>query len=690
MQTSKNHKIYGIIRAVILIALTLAAMSLGVLRLMKIQVVDGTAYHEEAESASEINQVISSPRGEITDINGRTLIGNQLGYNIIIEKAFFPSDDSEMNRIIIETIRILEKNEAEWNDTLPITKTKPYYFLPDSDSEIARMRSNINVQVYADADDSIEAMVKLYGVSEDYTDTEKRQICGVRHEMVLRSFSLENTYTFASDIPLTAVVELKEAVYRLPGTDVVAEAIRFVAIGDAAPHLIGTTGAITAEEYADLRDSGYALNDSIGKNGIELALESELRGVKGVRTLEMWGSEVYSDTVTTPPVPGHTVKLTIDINYQRKVQKILANHITWLQNQDHISKKGENASGGAIVVLDAKNGAVLAAATYPTYDLAKYKTDYTELINDPALPLYNRATNGLYRPGSTFKTVTATAALNEGYLDTSTYINCNGVYHYWSDYQPKCTGWHGRINVITALEKSCNIFFYEVGRIMGIDMLSTYAEAYGFGLPTGLETGGANGWFATPERFEELGLDWQQGVVVQAAIGQSETNVTPMHLAVLASTIANDGKRYAPHLVDSIYSYNMEDLISRKQPEILNVIEDKSGNTFSVIKDGMTRAANFTEYTYPNEEQYFAPYLLSELPEAAAIKTGTPQMTSSEDTGSAFIGFYPADDPQIAFAGFVEHGEWSKLMIRQFIEAYLNDYYIVKNPVIIPKENETT
>ncbi|MDR0992764.1 MAG: hypothetical protein LBL87_07740 [Ruminococcus sp.] len=688
MQTIKNNKIFGLIRAVILIVLTLAAMSLGVLRLMKIQVVDGTAYHEEAESASEINQAIFSPRGEITDINGTTIVGNQLGYNIIIEKAFFPADDSEMNRIIIETIRILEKNGAPWNDTLPITAAKPYLFLPDSDSEIARMRSNIRVQVYADAADSIDAMVKLYGVSEDYTDTEKRQICGVRHEMVLRSFSLENTYTFASDIPLEAVVELKEAVYRLPGTDVTAEAIRYVAIGDAAPHLIGTTGPITAEEYAALRGTGYALNDFIGKNGIELALEDELRGIKGVRTLEMWGSEVYSDTVTTQPIPGHTVKLTIDIKYQRKVQKILANHITWLQNQTHINKKGENASGGAIVVLNAKSGAVLAAATYPTYDLSKYKLNYAELINDPALPLYNRATNGLYRPGSTFKTVTATAALNEGYLDTSTYINCNGVYHYWSDYQPKCTGWHGRINVITALEKSCNIFFYEVGRIMGIDMLSNYASAYGFGQPTGLETGGANGWFATPERFEELGLDWQQGVIVQAAIGQSETNVTPMHLAVVASTIANDGTRLAPHLVDSIYTYNMESLVSIKQPQVMNTIEDKSGNTFSVIKQGMTRAANFTEYTYPSEEQYYAPYLLTGLPEPTAIKTGTPQMTSSEDTGSAFIGFYPAEDPQIAFAGFIEHGEWSKLMIRQFIEAYLNENYVVKNPVTPPKTEE--
>jgi penicillin-binding protein 2 len=656
---------------------------------MKIQVVDGTAYSDEAESASEINQIISSPRGEITDINGTTIVGNKLGYNVIIEKAFFPTDQNEMNRIIIETIRILEKHDAVWNDTLPITKTKPYRFLPESDSEISRMRANISVQVYATAADSVDAMIKLYGVDESYTDSEKRLICGVRHEMVLRSFSLENIYTFASGIPLEVVVELKEAVYRLPGTDVVAEAIRYVAIGDAAPHLIGTTGAITAEEYEAYRDEGYALSDSIGKNGIELALEDELRGVKGIRTLEMWGREVYSDTVTTPPDPGHTIKLTFDIDYQRKVQKVLENHILWLQNQTHVSKKGENATGGAIVVLDVSDGGVLAAATYPTYDLSLYKTDYINLINDNSLPLYNRATNGLYRPGSTFKTITATAALNEGYVDTSTRISCNGIYTYWSDYQPKCTGFHGRIDIVTAIEKSCNIYFYEVGRIMGIDMIDNYAAEYGFGLPTGLETGGASGWVASPKRFEELGLDWQQGVVVQAAIGQSETNVTPMHLAVQALTIANDGKRYTPHLVDSIYSYNMDELISVTNPQVAAEIPDKSGVTFDSIKKGMTRAANFGLYSYPSESQYFAPYLLSELPEATAIKTGTPQMTSAEDTGSAFIGFYPAENPQIAFAGFIEHGEWSKLMIRQFIEAYLDENYVVKNPVLTAGETES-
>ncbi|MDR0904538.1 MAG: hypothetical protein LBM59_07890 [Ruminococcus sp.] len=665
-------KISEIVRTFLFVALTLTLFGLGVIRLMKIQVVDGGDYADEALLTRTALQVINSPRGEITDVTGRRLVSNKVGYNVITEKAFFPTDNASQNRIINDTANILTSFDAPFIDSLPITKTRPYSFLPDRESDIAKLRKNINVQPYATASDCIEAMKLKFEIADSYTADEVRTISGIRHEMILRSFSLENTYTFAEDIPLEAVAKLKENTYRLDGIDVIAEAIRVVNIGDAAPHLIGTTGAITADEYESLE--GYALNDSLGKSGIELALEPELRGTKGIRTFTMYDGNVISDEITTDAVPGHSIKLTFDVAYQREVQKTLESHISWLQNQTHMNKKGEAATAGAIVVLDAagdNNGAVLAAATYPTYNLADYKTDYAALNADPSLPLYNRATSGLYRPGSTFKTVTATAALNEGYIDLDTTIVCNNVYHYWSDYQPRCTGWHGRINVITAIEKSCNIFFYEVGRVMGIDLIDRYADYYGFGQATGLETGGAAGWVASPALFEQKNLDWQAGLVVQAAIGQSETNVTPMQLAVLASTLANDGKRYRPHLVDSIYDYNLNTLVSKTAPEVLFEIPEKSGITFSSIRDGMKRAANFTAYSYPNEEQYGKSYLLSDIPGGVAIKTGTPQMTSAEDTGSAFIGYYPADNPEIAFAGFIEHGEWSKLMIREIIENYI-------------------
>lgn len=217
---------------------------------------------------------------------------------------------------------------------------------------------------------------------------------------------------------------------------------------------------------------------------------------------------------------------------------------------------------------------------------------------------------------------------------------------------------------------------------MGIDMIADYASQYGLGENTCLETGGYKGKIATPDTI----LDWQAGLIVQVAIGQSETAVTPLQMAVQASTIANRGVRLQPYMVDSIHTYNMEELVSKTEPAVVHTIPDKTGETFDLVIDGMKRAAAFSPYSYPAQKDYYTPYLLTDLPKEAAIKTGTPQMTTAEDTGSAFIGFYPADDPEIAFSGFVEHGEYSKFMIRQIIEAYYDKNYTPAKPVIAPPE----
>lgn len=209
---------------------------------------------------------------------------------------------------------------------------------------------------------------------------------------------------------------------------------------------------------------------------------------------------------------------------------------------------------------------------------------------------------------------------------------------------------------------------------------------YGLGQDVELETGGYTGRIATPDSLFEYGLEWQAGLIVQVAIGQSETAVTPLQMAVQACTLANRGVRYKPYVVDSVHTYNMESLVKKTQPEIVSTIPDKTGQTFDLIIQGMEQAADFVPYSYPKVSDYYTPYLLSELPDQAAIKTGTPQMTTAEDTGSAFVGFYPADDPVIAFSGFVEHGEYSKFMIRQIIEAYYDKNYEPADPVVLSEE----
>lgn len=669
------------IRSVFFVAITLGAMALCAVDLMKIQVVDGAMYEEKAQSTVLAEQTVSAPRGEIVDKNGNELVSNKVGFSVVIEKAFFPSEKSEMNRIVLEIAEILQKDSIDWIDTLPISKTQPYTFEKDRESDIAKLRKNISVQPYATAEDCIAAMSDLYSVDSSYSDEQKRIIVGIRYEMFIRSFSLSNKYTFAQDIPMDTVVKLKECSMTLDGMDISEDAVRVYKSGNTAPHIIGTIGSINADEYDELKSSGYALNDKLGKSGIEKAMESVLRGKSGTRSIELMNGIVVSDKVTKDAVPGNTVKLTFDSAYQQKIQTILQNHIYWLQHQTSFDAKGTAASAGAIVVTDVSTGAVLAAATYPSYDINDYLENYSAVANGDNSPLLNRVTSGLYRPGSTFKTVTATAALNDRVITPNTIITCNKVYTYWDDYQPKCTGWHGSINVVTALEKSCNIFFYDTGRLLGIDRLSEYAGLYGFGKSTGIETGDASGYFACPDTFKARKLEWQAGLVVQAAIGQSETYVTPLQMCMQASTIANHGIRYKPYLVDSVYTYNMESLVSTTQPTIAETIPDTTGYTYDTIIQGMKKAADFAAYSYPTENEYYTDYLLTKLPEQAAIKTGTPQMTSSDDTGSAFIGFYPADNPRIAFSGFIEHGEYSKLMIKQIIQAYYNENYAVPSPV---------
>lgn len=678
------------LRFVLLMAITLFLMSTGAVRIMKIQLVDGSEYLAKSQSTNTATQVISAPRGEITDVNGDYIVSNKAGFNVVIEKAFFPSDNKECNRIILSVADVLESEGTVWEDVLPISADAPFEYLPDKDSDIARLRKNIGVQVYATAEECIIAICNKYDISEEYTDRERRIIAGVRYTMLVRDFSVSNRYTYAEDVPMTAVIRLKELTYELDGMDIVQEAVRVNNVGDVVPHLIGTVGAISAEEYEELKGSGYALNDTLGKGGIEKAMESTLRGTKGTRTLEILDGAVVSDKITEEAVPGNTIKLTVDSEYQRTVQTILENHIYWLNNQTYSEAKGTGADAGALVVLDANNGALLAAATYPTYDLNDYLVDYASVANGENAPLTNRATSGSYRPGSTFKTVTAVAALNEGIIAPGDEIECKKVYTYWDDWHPECLGYHGRINVIEALRESCNIFFYDVGRVTGIDVISDYASRFGLGEDMGLEIGRGikKGYIATPETFEARGLTWQAGNVVQAAIGQSDTYVTPLQMAVQAMTIGNHGLRYETYMVDSVYTYNMESLVSRTQPEAKQVIEDKTGYTFDTVIDGMVEAGSFDAYYYPSEEDYYTDsYLLTALPEKTAIKTGTPQIRSKDDVGSAFIGFYPADDPQLAFAGFVENGEYSKLMIREIISAYYDEFYHIEK-LEAPNEDE--
>ena len=661
-------KIIPKLRTIVLVIIIVIALVLSLVRLMKLQIVKGEEYLSQSVKRTIGTQQITAPRGEIVDINGNPIVKNEAGFNVVIQKAFFPDDYKEQNAIIMKVINILKSQDTAWVDTLPITTTYPLKYLDDKDTEISKAKNILRLNTYATAENCIDELISTYEISDEYTEKQKRLIAGVRYQMLATEFSISNDYIFAENVSDEVVAKISELSFLIDGIDIKETPVRVYVDGTVLAHSIGTIGPIYAEEYAELKENGYGFNDKIGKSGVEKAMESVLRGQDGLKSIAIGSDDDDVEIkVEEPAIAGNTVKLTIDAEFQKKCQDILADAIKRLNDQpDDEFAKGRDAQGGAIVVTDAKTGAVRALVSYPSYDINDYINNYSEVANGENSPLLDRATKGLYRPGSTFKPITAVTLLNEGLITPETEFFCGG--HYKFNMNCWNLSGHGDINVTHAIEESCNIFFYKAVQLTNIETLLEYETHFGLATPSTLEIGGATGYLASPETLEKLNLTWSLGQYIQAAIGQSEILVTPLQMAEEALTIANRGVRYNPYLVDSIWDYNQQTMISKTQPVIANTIEIKEDEVFEPVINGMIAAAKDHTYGFTNVFPY-QEYTLRNLPKQAAIKTGSPQMTD-DITSSAFIGFYPADDPEIAFSGYIEYGDNSKYMIRKIIDAY--------------------
>lgn len=673
-------KISKNIRLIIIFVSIAGLLVLTFVRLLKLQIVNGEDYRKQSVSRTVGIQEIAAPRGEIVDVNGNPIVKNHAGFSVVFQQAFFPKEYKDQNAEILEVINILKKQNVAWIDELPVSMTKPYTYIDGKDTDIKKTKTNLRLNDYATPDNVIDKLVSKYEIDEKYTDEEKRQLAGVRYMMFKGQFSVNNDYTFAKDVPTEAAAVIKELAFRLKGVTIIEEAVRVYADGTVMPHVIGTVGPLYAEDYKKLKDKGYKMNDVNGKSGIEKQFESELRGKTGTKqvTVSPDGQNVDVDVVDHAE-SGHTIKLTIDSKFQKDVQDILADMITRLNQQKSTDPaSGVYAQGGAVVVIDVKTGAVKALASYPSYDLNVYTTDYEAIKAIPNDPLVNRALDSKYRPGSTFKPISATALLNEGKIDTSTTFTCHGSmdykgteFHCW-----KLSG-HGEQNVTQAIKNSCNIFFYNAIQRTNIDTLVKYEKMFGLGEDPKLEIRASKGYISCPETYENLGITWNPGDLLQSAIGQGQIAITPLQMAEEAMTIANRGVRYHPYLIDSIWDYSQEKCIKKTEPEVASKIDLKSPELMEPIVEGMIQAANIDfgySDLFPKEK-----HTLSNLEKPAAVKTGTPQQSTKYDTNSAFIGFYPADNPEIAIAGYIEKGANSKFMVRPILESYYGDKLIVKN-----------
>ena len=412
--------------------------------------------------------------------------------------------------------------------------------------------------------------------------------------------------------------------------------------GTLLPHALGLTGPITAAQWPAAKARGLAMDAVIGQSGLEAAYDDLLRGQDG-RVLINTGFDgaVRRTAQLRQAVPGAALVLTVDSSLQKTLQDALILQIHTLQTTK-AAGAGRECRAGAAVVVDVKTGGILAAASVPGFDLNACRADYAALAADVAAPLLDRTAQGLYAPGSAFKPAVATAALTAG-IDPAATVNCTGRYGFYNGYQPGCLqyGHSGPVDLRTALEHSCNIFFYDVGRRLGVDTFSAMAQQLGLAAPTGVEVAEARGRLT----WSSDG-NYQAGLTLMAAIGQGNTAVTPLQLAAYAATLANYGQRPALHYADRAVNAATGETLWQYTPTFTAVQGGEA--VFSPIRDGMKRMAQTTR-------------VLREAPVVCAAKTGSPQLADTLPGGSHYvnsvlIGYAPADDPQIAVAVVLEYG----------------------------------
>ena len=635
------------------------------------QKIHGAEYLARSQNSIAETQTVEAARGDILDRYGRVLVSNRVTYQVALN-----TDAMEKNRndILLALIRIARDAGVEWEDTLPITAQPPFRYTtdtpfqyPTTDEEgspttsLTRLgRLAVKMKWIDDptadgaqgaplptAEELLEKMRESFQLELEGADM--RAVAGVLYELYYRSMvNSWPPYVFAEGVDIDFISKVKEQ--GLSGVEIEAATVRTYNTEYAA-HLLGRVGAIENwDAYKDLDLDGdgtpdYEMDDTVGKEGAELAFESYLRGTAGVREVERNTSgKVVSEKWTTAPQPGDNVVLTIDIDLQKQVEDILSQAIPQLASED--------TEGAACVVMDVNRAEVLASASYPSYHLATYSADLAENSADPLKPFLNRAFQGVYAPGSTFKMVTAVAGLESGIIEPDTEIMDTGVYTYYQDDGPQCWYWrqyrrkHGLVNVSEALEVSCNVFFFDVGRRVGIQGLQEFAAKFGLGEPTGIELYEETGVMAGPEYTQSMGQTWYEGSTLSVAIGQESSQFTPLQLANYIATLVNGGTRYSAHLLKEVKSSDFSQVLYTYEPEVLDSIDIQPEN-LDAVKAGMLALTTGKG----SLARYF-----QDLPVQVGAKTGSAQVNAETESNAVFVCFAPYDDPQIAISLVVEKG----------------------------------
>ena len=691
------------LRARILLGLFAFIMMLYAMRLFNLQIIstdgntDNTTYYTTVTT-------VRAARGDILDRNGKVLVGNRASYDLVFNHFVIKSADNR-NEYLYTLLKKCEELGVEHQDHLPVTTTRPFeYTLSDYSTAWQGYYQNYMSDRSWDPDVTapllIEKMRELYKIPAGWTEEEARAVIGLRYEFDLRGVTKLPSYVFISDVDsenLAAILELNT-----PGLMVESSTVREYHTTYGA-HILGYMGAMTDAEWQENQKLGYSMDADVGKSGFEQAFETYLHGIDGQRLDKVTkeGTIVSQQYLEgKEPVAGNNVETTIDIDLQKVAEDALAKRMKELTDPN-INTGGEgegiDAQGAAVVVMKVKTGEILACASYPTFNLATMKEDWDAINSDDLKPLFNRAFGATYAPGSTYKMCTLVAAMENVYQKgekagqpiyaPGETIYDTGVFSHddFPDFHPTCLfysssyGSHGDLTAQDALKVSCNLFFYELGYRMTIEMMDDTAKGFGLGEPTGIELTEKVGWRANEASKKasyknSADAAWNGGDRVLCAIGQSENRFTPLQLAVYTCTLANQGTRYRATFLNRVTSSDYRTLVYSNSPEVVSKM-NISDTTYNTYVDGMRRVVTMiggtatTCFGGPKDEDN------TQWPSKITVcaKTGTAQHSSGGSDHGVFVCFAPMDDPQVAIAIFGEktaHGSSMAPVAEPILKAY--------------------
>jgi penicillin-binding protein 2 len=663
--STHQKKTYAPGRLLLYRALVIASFALLLVRAYQIQIVEHDYYTYLADDNRFSEVAISAPRGIITDRYGVPLAVNVPSFNVIITPAFLPDDEDEMMAVLERLsglIRIPVAGEPTTLDERGIPQR------------------------------SLLTMVQ-----------EGEGIAPYRAVVIRRDIDRE-----------TAMIILEERP-SMPGVDIEITSVREYPTGALTAHVVGYMGPIPEESVEEYEALGYnPASDRIGYDGVEFSLEDILAGRPGRQIVEqdVAGLTVRTIGETVTAQPGYNVRLTIDVALQEAARDALVRRIDYLNT----TAGRVVTERGVVIAMNPRTGEVLAMVSWPSYDNSRFARAidypyYLQVWQDPLRPLFNQAVSSLYPPGSIFKIITATGALQDGIITPEQRINCPGQIELENRYYPNdpqqtqtFVCWlergHGDLNIVEAIAQSCDIFFYKVGGGyedevpgigLGIERLGHWMGEFGLGDFTGIELAGEiNGVIPSPAwKRRTWGENWSTGDTYNAAFGQGYVLATPLQMLNALNAIANDGVRTRPTLVREIIDAEGH-VVRGFEPDVIGHLPVDQ-EYLDLVQEGMRLAV--VEGTATGANLAYVP---------VAGKTGTAEYCDDEaaaldlcipgnwPTHAWFMAYAPYENPEISVVAFVYNGGEGAFNALPIAAEVIDAYFRLKTERALTEPAEAT